>query len=144
MPAPTTAELKKALIAEGFEIYRTIGASIVLADRVRDNLIMDSAVSVVLGEPLKARFTARAQRSDFPGESEEHLFQRARNQVGQAQSRGYQEVARSVVPIRDPGDHSRTLDTWYEVSFEKGVLDVPELVAELRYALSLDKTTCRS
>jgi len=46
MPVPTPAELKKALTAEGFEIYRTTGDRILLADRVRDNLIMDSGVSV--------------------------------------------------------------------------------------------------
>jgi hypothetical protein len=144
MPNPTTTELRKALIAEGFEIYRTIGAAIVLADRVRDNLIMDSCVSVVSGAELCARFIVRTQRSDFPSETEEQLFQRARNHVLQAEARGYAEVEASVVPIHDPGDRSRTLDTWYEVSFQKRVSDLTELVEELRYALSLDKTTSRS
>ncbi len=144
MPNPTTPELKKALLAEGFEIYRTLGGAIVLADRVRDNLIMDSAVSAVTGDSLRARFTVRAQRSDSPGEPEEQLFQRARGHADEARGRGYAEVTTGVVPIHDPGDRSRTLDTWYEVTFEKPVADVAELVTELRYSLSLDKATARS
>jgi hypothetical protein len=144
MPNPTTIELKKALIAAGFEIYRTIGTAIVLADRVRDNLIMDSCVSVVTVPELGARFVIRTQRSDFPSETDEQLFQRSRHHGLPAEGRGYAEVEANVVPIHDPGDRSRTLDTWYEVSFQKPVSDVSELVEELRYALSLDKTTSRS
>jgi hypothetical protein len=144
MPSPTLSELRKALIAEGFEIYRTIGPALLLADRVRDNLIMDSLVSAVSGDTLAVRFVVRAQRSDFPGEGDEQLFQRARQHVHSTEARGYREFQTNVVPIRDPGDRSRTLDTWYEVSFEKPVSDLPELLDELRYALSLDKTTSRS
>jgi hypothetical protein len=144
MPGPSTIDLKKALIAEGFEIYRTHGTAVLLADRVRDNLIMDSAVAAVTGEALKARFSTRAQRNDFPGETEEQLFQRARDQASAALERGYREVQTTVVPIVDPSDKARTLDTWFEVGFEKGVVDVPELVAELKFALSLDKTATRA
>ena len=144
MPSLTTTELKKALIAAGFEVYRTLGNTIVLADRVRDNLIMDSAVAVVMGEPLKVRFSARTQRGDFPGETDEQLFDRARSHVLEAGAQGYIEFESTVVPIHDPGDRSRTLDTWYEISFEKPVADVSELIEELRFALSLDKTPSRS
>ncbi|HMJ15630.1 MAG TPA: hypothetical protein VK524_29640 [Polyangiaceae bacterium] len=144
MPNLSTTDLKKALLAEGFEIYRTLGTTVILADRVRDNLIMDSAVAVVCEDVLRARFTARAQRNDFPGESEEQLFQRAREQVSGALESGYREVQTTVVPIRDPSDGTRTLDTWYDVNFEKSVADVSELAVELRFALSLDKTASRA
>jgi hypothetical protein len=145
MPNPsTTTDLKKALMAEGFEVYRTLGMAVLLADRVRDNLIMDSAVAAVAGDVLKARFSVRAQRNDFPGESEEQLFQRARLQASSALERGYEEAQTNIVPMVDPSDKTRTLDTWFEVSFEKNVADVSELVTELHFALSLDKMASRA
>jgi hypothetical protein len=140
MPNPTQTELKKALVTHGFEIYRTLGVRLLLADRVRDNLIMDSGVSVTSGDLLTVRFVARAQGNDFPSESAEQLFVRARRLGKGSTARGYVEVATTVMPILDPGDRSRTLDTWYEVAFEKSVGDVDELVSELKYALGLVKT----
>lgn len=140
MPNPTPSELKKALIGLGFEIYRTLGQRIVLADRVRDNLIMDSGVSVMVDASLTVRFVVRAQGNDFPNDAPDELFQRARRLGKGSTARGYTEAGTSVVPIRDPGDADRTLDTWYEVAFEKPAADLDELEAELRYALGLAKT----
>ncbi len=140
MPSPTPAKLKKALIQEGFEVYRTLGNRILLADRVRDNLIMDSGVSVVANPELGVRLVLRAQAHDFPGESEKELFERARRLGRKSVDRGYAEVETTVVPIHDPGDHTRTLDIWHEITFEKGVADLPELFEELRYALGVEKT----
>jgi hypothetical protein len=140
MPNLTANELKKTLSSLGFEIYRTLGLRVVLADRVRDNLIMDSGVSVMAGEMLTVRFVVRAQGNDFPGESPDELFQRARRLGKGSVARGYAESDSSVVAINDPGDRLRTLDTWYEVAFEKAVADVDELTSEIRYALGLGKT----
>lgn len=140
MPNPTPTELKKALLALGFEIYRTLGPRLLLADRVRDNLIMDSGVSVSGGDSLTVRFVVRAQGNDFPSEEGDELFQRARRLGKGSTARGYSEVATNIVEIHDPGDRARTLDTWYEVAFEKPVADVDELVSELKYALGLAKT----
>ncbi len=140
MPNLTTPELKKTLAGLGFEIYRTLGSRVLLADRVRDNLIMDSGVSVMGGDSLTVRFVVRAQGNDFPSDSPDELFQRARRLGKGGTSRGYVEAESTVVPIRDPGDPDRTLDTWYEVSFEKPVADLDELVGELKYALGLAKT----
>jgi len=140
MPTPPPSELKKALLAQGFEIYRTHPDRIVLADRVRENLIMDSGVAAHPGETLRVRFVVRAQGSDFPAAGAEELFERARMAGSQAIARGYAEVATATVPVPDPGDSSRTLDVWYEVAFEKSVVDETELLSELRYALALDKT----
>jgi hypothetical protein len=140
MPSLPPTELKRALIGLGFEVYRTLGQRVLLADRVRDNLIMDSGVSVMGGEGLTIRFVVRAQGNDFPAESPEELFQRARRLGKSSTARGYSEADTSVVPIHDPGDRSRTLDTWYEVAFEKGVADLDELAAELSYAIGLAKT----
>jgi hypothetical protein len=140
MPNLTASELKKALTGLGFEVYRTLGLRIVLADRVRDNLIMDSGVSVIGGESLTVRFVVRAQGNDFPGESPDELFQRARRLAKASASHGYAEADSAVVTINDPGDRSRTLDTWYEVAFDKVVGGIEELPAEIRYAIGLSKT----
>ena len=111
-----------------------------LAERVRDNLIMDAGVSAGFGAHLSVRFVVRVQSSDFRGESSDELFARARAAAAGSVDRGYEEVGTTVVPISDPGDSSRTLDTWYEVSLERSVADLEELFDELRYALDLNKT----
>jgi hypothetical protein len=140
---PTPLELKKILIARGFEIYRTLPDQVVIAERVRDNLIMDSGVAARTAASLGVRFITRAQASDFPTAKPEDLFERARACAADARQRGYEESGTAAVPVRDPGDPSTTLDTWYEVSFERAVADEEELVAELTYALALDKTVAR-
>jgi hypothetical protein len=140
MPLLSTTALKHALIGEGFEVYRTVGTRIVLAERVRDNLIMDSGVAAISDERLAVRLTFRAQKSDFPGETDHQLHDRARQQAAAAAAQGYIEVEQAVVPVPDPGDKSRILETWYEVAFEKTVQDQGCLFEELRYALSLEKT----
>jgi hypothetical protein len=140
MPNPSPRELKKTLIREGFEIYRTLEDCVVLAERVRDNLIMDSGVAARAGDPPAVRVVLRAQANDFPGEGPEELVRRARKLAAALTSRGYSEVLSQTVPIFDPGDRSRTLDTWYEVSVERAVSETEELVEELRFAMQLDKT----
>ena len=137
---PTPNELKKTLLARGFEVYRTLGDQVVLADRVRDNLIMDSGVAVRPGAVLAVRFVMRAQASDFPSVSPNDLYERARACALDAVGRGYAEVGVAEVPVHDPGDATSTLDTWYEVAFERAVASDDELEQELRYALALEKT----
>lgn len=134
----TPNELKKQLTLAGLEVFRVQGSRVCLADRVRENLIMDSGVSAIVGDPLVVRFVVRAQASNFPGQSPEELFGRARRLGAVSQGRGYKEVETAVVPIKDPGGGPGTLDTWYEVAFE---LEVgPEgLVDELKYALGVEK-----
>ena len=140
MSPSTPSELKKLLLAEGFEVYRTQSDQIVLADRVRDNLIMDSGVAARLGDIPRVRFTVRAQGSDFPTDSTDQILDRARQLAGDAVTRGYQEVAANSVPVQDPGDSSQILDVWHEVAFEKSLENDVELITELRYAISLEKT----
>ena len=92
------------------------------------------------GEKLAVRFVVRAQASDFPSAKADDLFERARACASEARGRGYAEVGVAEVKVRDPGDASSTLDTWYEVSFERPVASDDELEQELRYALALEKT----
>jgi hypothetical protein len=143
MTCLTALELKKALQAKGFEIYRTLGSKVLLAERVRDNLLMDGNVAATTGEELAIRFTTRAQHSDHPTETEAQLLDRARQRARDALERGYREVECSVVPILDPGDDARTLDTWYEVTFARPVADLDQLAVEARFALALDKVAAR-
>jgi hypothetical protein len=141
MPSQTPSELKKLLIAAGLEIFRVQGSRVHLADRVRENLIMDSGVAAVAGDALGVRLVTRAQASHFPSEAEAQLFGRARQMGNAAIARGYCEVETLVVPVKDPGGGPHTLDTWYEVAYEKTVAE-GDLIGELRLALGLDKTAC--
>jgi hypothetical protein len=140
MPVPTPIELKKQLIAAGFEIFRVQGTRVHLAERVRENLIMDGGVAAVAGETLAVRLIVRAQASHFPGETPDQLFMHARALAAPSTANGYREVDTKVVIINDPGGSTTTLDTWYEISFEKPVAE-GDLVAELRYALGVEKAT---
>ncbi|GMV15846.1 MAG: hypothetical protein HS104_02620 [Polyangiaceae bacterium] len=144
MPPPTPQELKKLLLSEGLEIYRTLVDRVMLADRVRDNLIMDSGVSVLSQDgSLGIRVVFRAQACDFQGESPEGLFGHARRLGQPGQLRGYTEASTTVVPIHDPGDKTRVLDTWYEVAYERAIGDAAELMPELRVALEWPKVATR-
>jgi len=132
-------DIKKALLAAGFEVYRTRANEVHIADRVRDNLIMDSGVSVRCGDSLVVRFIVRAQRSDFPSDAAPALFDRARALADGATVRGYREVDSVTSPMLDPADPARTLDTFYEVSFEKSVASIDEAMAEVGFALGVEK-----
>jgi hypothetical protein len=131
-------EIRKALLASGFELYRTQGDHVHVADRVRDNLIMDSGVSI--STALSVRFVVRSQRSDFPNDATANLFERARALAGAALGRGYIETGTVTSPMHDPADPSRTLDTWYEVCFEKSVTTLDEAMTEVGFALTVEKT----
>ncbi len=139
MPSSELKQLKKRLLAEGFEIYRSAEASLRLADRVRENLIMDGQVSAEV-DPLAVVFVTRAQRSECGGLGEASLFESARQLGHPGLARGYSEESARTLEIPDPGDRSRVLDTWYEVSFRKLVAGTEELAEELRFALRLEKT----
>jgi hypothetical protein len=142
MPS-TPQSLKKTLVADGFEVYRTSPNLIILADRVRDNLLIDSGVAVVHGDSLVVRITLRARAAEFPGDGEQALYERARALAAPMKERGYGEISCASVPVMDPGDPNRTLDTWYEVTYERPVPEEADLNPELRFALSLSKTAER-
>jgi hypothetical protein len=120
-------------------VFRVLGSQVVLADRVRENLIMDSQVSIVCGEHLNLRVVLRAQAADYPEESSEQLFERARALGTAPRELGFDEVQTAVVPISDPVETDRTLDTWYEVTYEKPGLQLPELLGALPSALNFRK-----
>jgi hypothetical protein len=137
MPTPT--EIKRALIAAGFELYRTRGEVVHVAERVRENLLMDSGIFVHAGRSTVG-FVVRAQHTDFPHESEEQLFLRARALAKDALERGYHEVEAMTRPIYDPGDGDRKLDTWCEVQFELETPGIAAALEEVRFALGFPKS----
>ena len=135
----TIQDIQQALSDAGVEIYRTGAQELQIAERVRLH-IMDSGVRVVLNGELVVQFTARTQRSDAPSAHAEDLFRRVREEVGgQAGSRGYHESGAEIVEVKDPVDEARVLDIWHEVTYRKPLAAVGDAVAEVRWALDLEK-----
>jgi hypothetical protein len=136
--------LKKALVAQGFEVFRTLKDEIVLAERVRENLILDSGIRVKAFETedeFEVRLVLRAEKSDFPSEEDDELFQRVRALAAPALELGYVEVSTAVSPVTDPSNAETTLDTFYELFLLKKISGGMDVVsAEVRRAQGLTKT----
>jgi hypothetical protein len=141
----TASKVKELLKSHGIMVYRVIGNSVVLAELVRDNLIMEAHVSVETGESLRVRMVTRAQRSDFPlsSENEASLVARARNMGIPALELGFIEVQNQVEPIPDPMDPDQAIDVWYKVIFEKQVDSEQQILAAIREAIGMEKVAPR-
>jgi hypothetical protein len=138
-PPNNAARIKKALTDAGFELFRSRGEEVVLAERPRENLIMDSGVRLRVGEPLEVRVVLRAQRVDFPNEDEPRIFERVRQLAVPAVAMGFSELSTAVTPVVDPSDGGRTLDTFYEITYAKRAAALDDALAELKFALRLEK-----
>jgi len=138
---PTPQQIKKALVANGFEVFRTLAEEVVLAERVRENLILDSGVRLgsLDAGGVRVRLVMRAQRNDFPADEEAVLFDRVRKLAEPALANGFAELSTAVTPVTDPADPDRTLDTFYEVSLACEAASIDDAVPILRFALSLEK-----
>ncbi len=139
----TSSDIKLALRTAGFEIYRTREDAVHLSERIRENLIMDSWVRVHAGESPRVVFFVRAQQADFPGETADELFARARLLAEQATKRSFVETRSFVTELPDPGDPSRILDHWYQLQYELTVANVELAIEEVRFVLSLAKAAKR-
>lgn len=137
----TPQQLKKALVASGFEVFRTLPTEVVLAERVRENLILDSGVRIAPLESgtFQVRLVLRVQKADFPNDDEAALFERVRKLAEPAVAKGFAEQSTGVRAVSDPGDATRTIDTFYEVFLAQDVASVEDAVPVLKLALSLEK-----
>jgi hypothetical protein len=138
-PPSTASFLKRALIDAGFEVFRTRGDEIVLAERPRENLIMDSGVRLVAREPLEVHVVLRAQKADFPNEDDAHLFGRVRTLDAAIVAGGFSEKGTAVSRVEDPGDPSHILDVFYEITFSKAAPALEDALDALRFAVTVEK-----
>jgi hypothetical protein len=138
-PPNRAASIRKTLIEAGLEVFRTRGEEIVLAERPRENLIMDSGVRLRVGDELEVRVVMRAQKADFPNEEESFLFDRVRKLASAALPDGFCEICTAVTRVTDPGDDDRTLDTFYEITFAKQTPRLDDALVQLKFALGLEK-----
>ena len=133
------AAVKDALRLANIEVYRTAGAEIQIAERIRYH-IMDSGVRIGLATNPSITFSGRAQKSDFPHATADTLFARIRETIGQlALARGFLETETRTVNITDPVDDAKMLDVFFEVVFKKEFQDMASLIDEVKWAVSLDK-----
>lgn len=142
MPVTDPAELKRQLRAAGFEIYRTAENQIQLAERVRDNLIMDSGVAAeISGAAFAIRVTVRAQASHYPGADEGQLWSHARQLAQVFVDDGFEEQGSRSEPVPDPSDPDKHLDTSHEVLLSRAVDSLEALCDQLRTALGRRRST---
>jgi hypothetical protein len=137
MSQRTPVELKQALRSRGFEVYRIHGARVVLAERVRENLILDSGVSGSMDGSMIVRFVVRARAGQFPGQGPAELLARARDIARPGLAEGFIEVEQREEPIWSPAEPSQKLDVTYEVAFEKTAASEQDFWDLLRFALTL-------
>jgi|SRR5580704_4176875 hypothetical protein len=138
-PSSSASRIRRTLIEAGFEVFRTRGEEIVLAERPRENLIMDSGVRLRTGESLEVRIVLRVQKADFPNDDDGALFDRVRKLAMPALSGGFVEVSSATTRVADPGDAERTLDTFYEITYAKPANALDDALVELKFAMSLEK-----
>jgi hypothetical protein len=143
MSVTDPAELKRQLRAAGFEIYRTAENRVQLAERIRDNLIMDSGVAALFSERsgFAVRVTVRAQASHFPGASAEQLWAQANSLAAQFLTDGYLIQSQSAELVPDPNDTEKSLDTAHEILLQRPVDSLDLLFEFLRVALSRRRAT---
>jgi len=135
----TLERLTEAVTTAGLEIYRVNGSEVLIAERVRMHL-MDSGVSVALQPSLRVALTIRSQRSDFPTEASEVMFDKVRAFAREDTSRrGFSEQSALARDITDPVDATQILDVWHEVTFAKTCDALDTLLDDIRWALRVPK-----
>lgn len=133
------ADLKRKLRDAGFEVYRSTPEQVLLAERIRDNLIMDSGVAAQLAhgsEPLRVHVTVRAQASHFPGLHEDGVREHAQKLASIFVAAGYAAGESTAAPVPDPNDPEGSLDTAHEIRLTLEVDSKERLFEELEAALA--------
>jgi hypothetical protein len=136
----TPAELKKALVAQGFEVYRTIGDEVRIAERPRENLILDSGVRVRLVETgFSVVVVFRAEKRAHPDWRDTGIFSRVALSAKAAEVNGFAEAKRQQEPVEDPSRPGQLLDTFYEITMVAPATTLAEAADLVRFGLSLER-----
>lgn len=137
----TSAELKKKLRKSGFDVYRTLPDRVILAERIRDNLIMDSGVAALIGTEFSVETIIRVQQSHFPGKNDEQLREQTQLLATPFLAAGYQQLEHSEEAMMDPSEPENQLDTLYELRISKDSGDLTVLLAQLKQALAWQRSS---
>lgn len=133
-------ELKRLIRSAGYQMYGTRAQEVLLAERVRDNLILDSGISVS-PDPLTIHVTVRAQMFHFQGQSLDECRAFA-ERLGQAfLALGYERKGAQEVTIPDMNNAGVALDTVCEVSLEKPLPSPKDIPGAIQRALALPRTS---
>lgn len=136
----TPQEIKQTLIEAGLEVYRTTGEEVIVADRVRDNLILDSGVRVRAGDPMEVRLIMGLRQTQYPNDAPEQLFGRLRELAAAALGQGFAETEAKQAPVNDPADAKKRLDTFFELVLVKREPDRGAMLDLVRFAAEIAKT----
>jgi len=135
----TPQELKKSLVQAGFEVYRTTPAGIVLAERVRENQIMDAGIRVSVEAPHEVQVRFRAEKHVFPGLDDAAVFARIAELATPAVAVGFAEARREAVPQMSPSDREVQLDTFLEIYMTQTATTFEAACALARIALGWER-----
>lgn len=143
--------LKRYLRQQGWDVFRTQADAVVLAERVRDNLILDSGIAVSfheladaatpLAEGYSIRVTVRAQNSHFPGAPEEQVRKKAEDLAAAFLALGYTQHSQHSQNLPDPNAPERKLDTLHAIQLERQESTEDGCAAALRAAFALPRAT---
>lgn len=133
-------ELKRLIRSAGYQMYGTRGQEVLLAERVRDNLILDSGISLS-PDPLTIHVTLRAQMFHFQGQSLDDARSFAES-LGEAfLALGYERMGAKQVTIPDLNNAGAALDTVCEVSLAKPLGGPEDIPGAIQGALALPRTS---
>lgn len=142
-PKAGIAETKRILREAGLQIYDSRDGYVTLAERVRDNLILQSGIAVS-ADPLTVRVTLRAQSIHFPGQSQERVLSHAEELAERFVSRGYRRGETTRTEIADPSHPERTLDVVHAVSVSRLCESWEEALQEVAAAFALPRASTDS
>jgi len=113
-----------------------------LADRVRDNLILDSGVRISANgaDEVRVNLIMGIRHTQYPGEDEQALFERVRSLAGPLLESGFAEMGTGQSPVTDPSDATKTLDIFFDVTFGKNEASFEAALPALKVALEVAKT----
>jgi hypothetical protein len=139
------AELKRALSAAGVLVFRTRGSEVLLAERARDNLLLEAHVLVRVHEPdaesphYTVVVSVRAQATDFPADDEPTRLDRARSLASSLEAAGFVVVTEGARPLHHPSDAEVLLDVSHEVVLERSASTLADAVEVALAALALPR-----